>query len=124
MPTVEELKQFLRTNNVRGYSGKNKEQLLQMVEEFKNSKSNIEDVNENLYEVLGDLVFDYIPLNDFLELMKINPKIYTEEKYLKLQAKVEKELADQLSAEFNKETDKALKYMDNLIIEKKMKLKN
>lgn len=38
MPTIEELKQFLRANNVRGYSGKNKAQLLQMVEEYKNSE--------------------------------------------------------------------------------------
>jgi hypothetical protein len=77
------------------------------------------EVKENLYDVLEDLVFDYIPLNDYLELMKTNPKVYTAEKYVKLQAKAEKDLADQLSTEYRDETNKALKYIDDLIIEKK-----
>lgn len=38
MSTVEELKNFLRSNNVTGYSNKNKAQLIQMVEEYKNSE--------------------------------------------------------------------------------------
>lgn len=38
MPTILELKTFLKLNNVRGYSGKNKDELLQMVDDYKNSE--------------------------------------------------------------------------------------
>ncbi len=41
MSTVAELKSILKFNNIKGYSNKNKEQLLKMVNEFKEQKVNI-----------------------------------------------------------------------------------
>lgn len=60
MSTVEDLKNFLRSNNVRGYSGKNKAQLMQMVEEYKNSEP---VTNNNFFNGLPTSLISQIGTN-------------------------------------------------------------
>jgi len=59
MSTVVELKAFLKTNNVKGYSNKNKEQLLKMVEEFKGNEFRHQQIssknNQNIFNKLPNV---------------------------------------------------------------------
>src|SRR5438105_12627281 len=72
-------------------------------------KKILEESEITLIPDLEDIVENYIPLNEYVLLMKENPKKYTYKKYKKMQDALELEYAEKLESELQIKNQEFLK---------------